>query len=48
MVKELDKILRKSNFQNDYKITQTKEKYESLRWYDWGALRIFIKSLING
>lgn len=37
MVEELDKILRKANYQNNYRITQIKEKYGSLRWYDNGV-----------
>lgn len=37
MIEELDEILRKANFQNDYRITQIKEKYGSLRWYDDGV-----------
>lgn len=37
MVKELDKILRKANYQNEYRITQIKEKYGYLRWYDNGV-----------
>lgn len=31
MVEELDKILRKANFQNDYKITQIKEKWRKFK-----------------
>lgn len=34
MVEELDKILRKANYQNEYRITQIKEKYGALCWYD--------------
>lgn len=37
MVKELDKILRKANYQNQYQITQIKEKYGVLCWYDNGV-----------
>ncbi len=37
MVKELDKILRKANYQNKYRIVQIKEKYGELRWYDNGV-----------
>ena len=31
MVEELDQILRKANFQNDYKITQIKEKWRQFK-----------------
>lgn len=37
MVEELDKILRKANYQNEYRIAQIKEKYGGLRWYDNGV-----------
>ena len=37
MVKELDEILRKANYQNEYRLTQIKEKYGSLRWHDNGV-----------
>lgn len=37
MAKELDKILRKANYQNQYQITQIKEKYGVLCWYDNGV-----------
>lgn len=42
MVKELDKILRKANYQNEYRITQIKEKYGVLHWYDNGVPIIII------
>lgn len=38
MVEDIDAELRKYNRQNDYKILQIKEKYASLRWYDYGAV----------
>lgn len=34
---EIDQELRKFNFQDNYRITQIKEKYGSLRWYDNGT-----------
>lgn len=37
MVEELDQILRKANYQNDYRLSQIKEKYGGLRWYDNGV-----------
>lgn len=43
MVKELDKILRKANYQNEYRITQIKEKYGGLRWYDNGVPKTIFK-----
>lgn len=33
MCKELDKILKKANYQNEYRIMEIKEKYGELRWY---------------
>lgn len=33
MCEEIDKVLRKANYQNDYRIHEIKEKYGSLRWY---------------
>lgn len=43
MVKELDKILRKANYQNEYRIVQIKEKYGELRWYDNGVPKTISK-----
>lgn len=37
MVEELDRILKKANYQNEYRITQIKEKYGVLCWYDNGV-----------
>ena len=37
MCEELLDILKKSNYVDKYKITQIKEKYGSLRWYDCGV-----------
>lgn len=37
MIKELDKLLRKANYQDKYRITEIKEKYGSLHWYDNGV-----------
>lgn len=37
MVEELDKILKKANYQSKYQITQIKEKYGFLCWYDNGV-----------
>ncbi len=36
MVEELNRELVKGGFVNDYRITQIKEKYGGLRWYDNG------------
>jgi len=36
MVDELNRILEKYNYTNQYTITQIKEKYGMLRWYDCG------------
>lgn len=33
MCEEIDKVLKKANYQNDYRILEIKEKYGSLRWY---------------
>ena len=35
MCKEIDQLLRSVNFQDEYKLAQVKEKYGSLRWYEW-------------
>lgn len=40
MVKEIDEVLQKCNYQNLYKVVQVKEKYGSLRWYDNGVPHI--------
>lgn len=37
MIEELDHILRKADYQDKYRITQIKEKYGFLRWYDNGV-----------
>ncbi|MFR3182189.1 MAG: hypothetical protein ACLTPN_00985 [Clostridia bacterium] len=37
MVEKLDQILRKANYQNKYRITQIKEKWGFLHWYDNGV-----------
>ena len=39
MVEEIDKELRKYNYVDKYRVTQIKEKYGSLRWYDNGTPR---------
>ncbi len=36
MCKELKKELVKKDYLDDYRITQIKSKYASLRWYDFG------------
>lgn len=36
MCEELRKELIKFNYLDKYRITQIKEKYGELRWYDWG------------
>lgn len=33
MCEEIDNILKKANYQNDYRILEIKEKYGQLRWY---------------
>lgn len=37
MCKEIKAALKKNNCLKKYRITQIKEKYGSLRWYDYGA-----------
>ena len=37
MVKEMDVLLRRANFQDEYRVVQVKEKYNELRWYDNGV-----------
>ena len=37
MCDEITAVLKKYNFLNDYRVVQVKEKYGSLRWYDYGA-----------
>lgn len=37
MVKELDKILKKADYQDKYQIVQIKEKWGYLHWYDNGV-----------
>ena len=39
MCEEIRKELIKFNYLDKYRITQIKEKYGSLRWYDWGYPR---------
>ena len=34
MIEELDQLLRKYNFRDEYRIVQIKEKFGGLRWYD--------------
>ena len=34
MLEELDQLLRKYNFRDEYRIVQIKEKFGGLRWYD--------------
>ena len=36
MIEELDQLLKKYNLEKEYRITQIKEKYGALRWYDNG------------
>ena len=36
MIEELDQLLKKYNLEKEYRITQIKEKYGGLRWYDNG------------
>ena len=36
MIEELDQLLRKYNFRDEYRIFQIKEKFGELRWYDDG------------
>lgn len=37
MCEDIRKILIKANYLYDYRITQVKEKFGGLRWYDYGA-----------
>lgn len=37
MLQELKSMLVKADFVNDYRITQIKEKYGTLHWYDCGV-----------
>lgn len=37
MIEELDQILRKANYQNDYHISQIKEKWGFIHWYANGV-----------
>ena len=37
MCRELNDLLKKANFENDYRLVQVKEKYAQLRWYDNGV-----------
>ena len=36
MLEELDQLLKKYNFEKEYRIVQIKEKFGGLRWYDDG------------
>ena len=36
MIEELDQLLKKYNLEKEYRVTQIKEKYGALRWYDNG------------
>ena len=36
LIEELDQLLKKVNFVDEYRITQVKEKYGILHWYDNG------------
>ena len=36
MLEELDQLLKKYNFEKEYRIAQIKEKFGGLRWYDDG------------
>ena len=36
MIEELDQLLKKYNFEDEYRIVQIKEKFGGLRWYDDG------------
>lgn len=37
MIEELNEILKKANYENQYKIIQIKEKWGFLHWYDNGV-----------
>jgi hypothetical protein len=36
MIEEIDQLLKKANYIQEYQILQVKEKYGTLRWYDAG------------
>ena len=37
MCKDIRRVLVKANYLYDYRVCQVKEKYGTLRWYDYGA-----------
>ena len=47
MIEELDQLLRKYNLEEDYHITQIKEKFGSLRWYDDGFAKEGVEEYMN-
>ncbi len=47
MIEELDQLLRKYNLEDEYHITQIKEKYGSLRWYDDGFAKEGFEEYMN-
>lgn len=46
MCDEIEKELEKHNLQEKYRIAQIKEKYGTLRWYDFGATEKILKEII--
>ena len=47
MIEELDQLLRKYNLEDEYHITQIKEKYGGLRWYDDGFAKEGFEEYMN-
>jgi len=45
--KEINDLLKKVNYENEYRILQIKEKYGSLRWYDDGVPKEISKDLYS-
>lgn len=46
MCEEIEEELEKHNLQNEYRISQIKEKYGTLRWYDFGATEKILREII--
>ena len=45
LIDEIDQVLRKANFVDEYRILQIKEKFGTLRWYDNGAPEAYYDEL---
>lgn len=46
MCQEIEEELEKYNLQNEYRISQIKEKYGSLCWYDFGCTGKILREII--